>query len=150
MQEFNTIDELLDFAISEEAAAHDFYTDLAAKMERQAMKKIFLEFAEEEKGHEGKLVAIKQGELLMAPSEEVTDLKIADYLVEAPKGELTYQDALIVAMNKEKAAFRLYTNLAAQAQDAGIREALLALAQEEAKHKLRFEIEYDENVFDEN
>lgn len=150
MQEFNTIDEILDFAIREEEAAYGFYTDLAAEMDRQAMKKIFLEFAEEEKGHKEKLLAIKQGELLMKPSQDVADLKISDYLVEAPKGELTYQDALAVAMKKEKAAFRLYTNLADQAQDEGIQQTLLALAQEEAKHKLRFEIEYDENVFGEN
>jgi rubrerythrin len=54
-----------------------------------------------------------------------------------------YQEALIVAMKKEKAAFKLYTDLAASTADERIKATFSALAQEEAKHKLRFEIEYD-------
>jgi rubrerythrin len=53
-------------------------------------------------------------------------------------------------MKKEKAAFRLYSDLAGLADDAQLRNTFLFLAQEEAKHKLRFEIEYDENVLVEN
>ena len=63
---------------------------------------------------------------------------------------MDYQQALILAMNKEKAAFRMYTDLAAAAPEEGLRNTFLALAQEEAKHKLRFEIEYDEEVMSEN
>ncbi|MFH1999426.1 MAG: ferritin family protein, partial [Planctomycetota bacterium] len=74
-----------------------------------------------------------------------------DYLVkEEPNSEMDYQSALIVAMKKEKSAFRLYNDLATQTQDAGIKSALLALAQEEAKHKLRIELEYDNQVYREN
>ncbi len=39
----------------------------------------------------------------------------------------------------EKAAFRLYTDLAAKTDDPELQKLLLDLAQEEAKHKLRFE-----------
>ena len=53
-------------------------------------------------------------------------------------------------MKQEKAAFKLYSDLARMASTAELRELLLGLAQEEAKHKLRFEIEYDENVLKEN
>ncbi|CAK0779854.1 hypothetical protein CCP3SC15_6990002 [Gammaproteobacteria bacterium] len=55
-----------------------------------------------------------------------------------------------MAMKKEKAAFKLYTDLAASTDDVGVRNTLLALAQEEAKHKLRFEIEYDDQILVEN
>ena len=79
------------------------------------------------------------------------DLKLADYLVDVePTPDLDYQQALVLAMKKEKAAFRLYTDIAAAIPDAGLRELFQALAQEEAKHKLRFELEYDDYVLREN
>ena len=40
---------------------------------------------------------------------------------EKPDKDLDYAGALVLAMKKEKAAFRLYTDLAAQAQDFGQR-----------------------------
>jgi rubrerythrin len=51
-------------------------------------------------------------------------------------------------MKAEKAAFVLYTKLAEVTTDAGLQRVFRSLAQEEAKHKLRFEIEYDDNVLD--
>lgn len=53
-------------------------------------------------------------------------------------------------MKKEKAAFRLYNDLASTVKDRALRETFLALAQEEARHKLRFEIAYDEEILREN
>jgi rubrerythrin len=53
-------------------------------------------------------------------------------------------------MKEEKAAFKLYSDLAARTDDAAAKEVLLMLAQEEAKHKLRFEIEYDDNILKEH
>jgi len=53
-------------------------------------------------------------------------------------------------MKKEKKAFKMYTDLAATTEDAGLQSVFLGLAQEEAKHKLRFEIEYDDYVMTEN
>ena len=96
--------------------------------------------------------AVKQGRKLQAASGKVLDLKIGDYLVaeEEPTGRMDYQDALILAMKKEKKAFQLYSDLAASTDDGGLQELFLGLAQEEAKHKLRFEIEYDEHILREN
>ena len=110
-----------------------------------------MDFAREEKGHKAKLLAIKQGTLMLKAGGKVSDLKIGDYLVEVQPGPATdYQSALVIAMKKEKAAFRLYTDLAAAADDDAIQETFQALAQEEAKHKLRFELEYDDYVLTEN
>jgi rubrerythrin len=53
-------------------------------------------------------------------------------------------------MKKEKAAFRMYTKLAENAVDPSVKATLLNLAQEESKHKLRFEIEYDDFILKEN
>ena len=84
---------------------------------------------------------------MVRSASKVQDLKIADYVVETePKPDMDYRDALVLAMQKEKAAFKLYTALAAASEDEALKSLFLSLAQEEAKHKLRFELEYDDNV----
>jgi rubrerythrin len=152
MEEFKSINDILDFAIVSEQEAVDFYTKLSKQATNEAMKEVFLQFAKEEMGHKARLTNIKAKQLFEFKEEKVTDLKIADYLVESEaKPDMTYQNFLIVAMmNKEKAAFKLYSDLAKIAPNNEIREIFLSLAQEEAKHKLRFEIEYDDYVLKEN
>jgi rubrerythrin len=148
---FGTVDEVLDYAIAREEEASAFYTELSSRMTNPAMKQAFADFAKEEQGHKAKLLAVKAHQRLLPAQARVADLKLADYLV---AGEATpdmdYGEALVAAMQREKAAFRLYSDLAAATGDAELRGTFLALAQEEAKHKLRFELEYDEHVLREN
>jgi len=147
----DSVDKVLDFAIEKEEDAATFYTDLAGKMDRPYMKDVFLGFAREEKGHKAKLMAIKEGKLMMPAERQIVDLKIGDNLVNIDlKAQMSYQEALIVAMKAEKAAYKLYNDLASATDDAGLKETLLSLAQEEAKHKLRFEVEYDDVILTEN
>jgi rubrerythrin len=151
MDNLTTVDGILDFAIRGEEESVQFYTDLAQKVKRPGMSQIFRDFADEERKHKAKLLAVKAGKQLQPAARKVADLKIGDYLVDVVPGpELDYQGALIVAMKKEKAAFKLYTELAGLIEDASLRDVLLALAQEEAKHKLRFEVEYDQVVLKDN
>lgn len=147
MKEFNSIEDILDFAINEEQMAADFYNELAGKMKHQEMKDTFEQYALEELGHRAKLEAIKKGK-----KYQVSETKIADYLVDVDvdKTNITYQEALILAMKKEKIAFRLYNDLASASLDEPSKKIFLMLAQEEAKHKLRFEVEYDSNILTEN
>ena len=149
--EINSAEQILDFAIGREEEAAAFYTELAAKMDRQNMRDTFLAFAREEKGHRAKLQAVKDGKELVLKVESVMDLKIGDYLIDAePSPNMTYQQALNVAMKAEKAAFKLYHDLSETTDDPKLKTLFLALAQEEARHKLRFEIEYDEQILTEN
>ena len=148
---FDSIDEVLDYAIQAEQGAADFYTDLADRATGAGMKEVFLGFADEEKGHKAKLLKVKAGKQLPTDQPKVQDLKVAEYLDEVePSGEVDYQQALIIAMKAEKRAFMLYSELATLAEDQAIKNLFLGLAQEEAKHKLRFEIEYDDIVLREN
>ncbi|RME28333.1 MAG: rubrerythrin [Deltaproteobacteria bacterium] len=151
MKTFETIEQIIEFAIKEEEASAAFYRSLAGKMDRQWMKKVFEDFAAEEEGHKQKLLKFQAGEIELPPQEKIQDLKISEYLVEADlTADMDYQQALMVAMKKEKAAFRMYTELAGVATSEDARQLLLALAQEEAKHKLRFETEYDDVILAEN
>lgn len=148
MQEFRSANDVLDFAIAREEEAAQFYTDLASKMDREWMQKVFRDFAKEEQGHKAKLLGVKAGKIPLLTQAQVMDLKIGDYLVkidaDRQAADLDYQQALIVAMKKEKAAFKLYTDLANQTSEPEFVALFQSLAQEEAKHKLRFELEYDD------
>jgi len=147
----NAVDEILNFAITREEESRDFYTDLAKNMENPAMRKVFLDFAGEEQKHKIKLEEVKRGKTFALKKEKINDLRIAEYLVIDDRGsKMDYQHSLVLAMKREKKAFQLYTNLADAAQDENIRNLFLYLAQEEAKHKLMIEIEYDEHVLKDN
>lgn len=147
----NSVDEILDFAIEREQAAADFYSSLAERANSAWMKDMLLSFSKEELRHKGKLKSVKKGEKLLSSEQQVLDLKIADYLVDVePQGDISLQDAMIVAMKREKAAYRLYSDLAQKVADAELRELFLGLAQEEAKHKLYFETQYDDQIMRDN
>jgi len=150
MDMFESFAAVLDYAIENEIEANQFYLDLAKKMKNPAMREVFEAFAKEELGHKAKLESIKQGKEI-PQAKNITDLKIADYTVDVePSADMSYQDALILAMKKEKAAYRLYLYLADHVENQDQKSLFLSLAQEEAKHKLRFEIEYDDFMLNEN
>jgi len=151
MKNFENVDAILDFAINEEQMAVDFYSELADVAKTDDMRQVFMEFAEEEIKHKQHLLKIKEEGFYTLEKEQITDLKIADFVVNVkPTPGMTYEDALILAMKKEKAAFKLYSALADRAPNAQLKDVFTGLAQEESKHKLRFEIEYDEFVLREN
>jgi len=151
MNDLNWADEILDFAIEREAESNKFYAELANRMERPEMQKVFEDFAKEELGHKAKIEAVKAGGFQVGEQKQVQSLQIADYVVDVePRPDMGYSDALIVAMKKEKAAFKLYLDLAAVAGMEEAKDFFLWLAGEEAKHKLRFEIEYDDLVMKDN
>jgi rubrerythrin len=151
MKKFETIEEILDFAIHSEQQAVDFYTKLAEKAGNPIVKQAFLEYAQEEVGHKAKLLKIKTEGIFETSYEKVPDLKLSDYILKTLPDEINdYADSLKMAMHREKAAFKLYTNIANQVKNADLKNVFFKLAEEEAKHKLRFELEYDEFVLKEN
>ncbi|MCF8331036.1 MAG: ferritin family protein [Bacteroidales bacterium] len=151
MEEFKTMDDILQFAMDEEQKAVDFYAFLAKNARNEDMRDVFEGFSQEEVGHKARLARIREQGLYPTPAKGVADLKIADYQIDVdPHPDMDYQQALVVAMNKEKAAFRLYSDLAKEAPSNEMKELFQSLALEESKHKLRFELEYDDNVLREN
>jgi rubrerythrin len=151
MKEFSNINDILDFAITAEQGAVDFYNGLAKQATHEDMRKTFAQFAQEEMGHKARLTQIKETGLLSLTGEQVADLKISNYIpaVQATPG-MTYSEALVLAMSREKAAFKLYMALSERVGKEDMKQLFLGLAMEESKHKLRFELEYDEYVLKEN
>ncbi len=151
MKKFESVNEILDFAIEQEQKAIDFYTELTENARTEDMKLVFEEFIKEEISHKARLMQIKTDGIMTLQEYKLKDLKIADYIVaEKSNNTLTYEQALRLAMNREKASFKLYTALSEKVADSNLKKIFQLLAIEESKHKLRFELEYDEYVLREN
>jgi rubrerythrin len=147
MNKVRSVDEVLDFAMNREVEAHDFYMKLASMVAKPEMAKVLSALASQELEHKAKLEAVKGGEIAIG-EEEVGNLGIISHVEDVePQAKMSYVDLLVVGMKKEEKARMLYTNLASTARKQEIRDILLKLAQEEAEHKLRFEIEYDLMTF---
>ncbi|MGE5343373.1 MAG: ferritin family protein [Candidatus Omnitrophota bacterium] len=148
---FRDIDDILDFAIKAEEESERFYSGWSKKVTNKALEQLFDDLAREEVKHKEHLLEVKKGHTLKPSNQEIVDLKISDYMVsEEASTRMNYQDALVLAMNKEKESFKLYTGLASMTRDQDMQLAFNALAQEEAKHKLRLEIIYDDEILKED
>jgi len=147
MDKFKNIEEILDFAIDNEIRAAEFYEKLSDQAKSKSMRETFEKFSKEERGHEARLKKIKSEGEFKASKEDILDMKMSDYLVKSnTKGKMTYQDALILAMKREKAAYKLYKRLAKSAPTKELKIIFTKLAGEEANHKMNFEIEYDDYI----
>ena len=146
MGNLDSIEEILEYAISREVEAYYFCLALAGRVDTPKMRQVFEDMAAEELEHKAKLELemIKMGKTLPA-RQMPSGRPESDYIMsdsDAPL-DMDYADMLLLGMEKEEAAFRLYVNLIPNVHDEESREVLLALAQEEVRHKLRFETEYD-------
>lgn len=150
MERFDSIDEVLDFAIAQERQAAEFYTDLAKKIDDAAMRDVFEGFAGQERGHEELLLRIKSEKSLVPAATATVDLKIADYMVCDAGSPKDIQDAYLIAIKKEQAAFAMYTRLAQLAPSESLCSTLSGLAAEESAHKLKIELEYEQRFMGEN
>ena len=138
-------DEILEFAIAREVEAYNFYMALADRVESPEIAEVFRDLAKEEVEHKAKLEleVIKTGKIL--PATEKVTIPEHDYIISDVDSalDMDYKDVLMLGMEKEEASFRTYVNLIASVHDGELREVLMAIAEEEVKHKLRFETEYD-------
>ncbi len=145
MDKSDSLDEAFEYAIDREIDAYQFYLALAERVDDAEMRKVFEGLADEELEHKAKL------ELELMKLGKTTAIKVPsaspqkDYIISDGKSLLNmdYKDMLIMAIEKEEVSFRTYVNLVPRAYNSESREVLLSIAQEEVRHKLRFQTEYD-------
>ncbi len=145
MAEFETVEEILELAVAREEDAHIFLMALAARMVNPDMRKVFEELAAEELEHKARLELeiVKTGRIVRESKKKLY-FKANDYAEDVGSEiDMDYKDLLTMAMQKEESSFRLYVDLASRVTDEDAYETLLALAEEEVRHKMRFEMEYD-------
>lgn len=144
--EFETIEDAIRFAIQKEEASAQFYHDIAERMVNPATKVIFEVLGRTEKQHKSnlELELMKIGKTVMQTPCTIPDLPDNTYLeVDEEASKMSFLDALQVAIRKERAAFVLYAGLMAQAIDPELRKILMELSEEEMRHLIQFENEYN-------
>jgi rubrerythrin len=145
MFQFKSIQEILEFAITKEQAAQKLYAHLAERLTDPMVRKLFADLALEEVDHRQQLELelMKLGRVVPESNQfkgaRVTECTLSDEIPPA----MGYAEALVLAMQKEKAAFRLYVEMVGAAENLECRDVLMVLAEEEVRHMLRFEQAYN-------
>ncbi len=144
MSGFVPNEEILELAITREEVANMLFLEVASRTKNPEIRKVFEELADEELEHKAKLELeiLKTGKVMTANQKPAFEEQV-DMVEPATWVDMDYKDMLLMGIQKEDAAFRFYVKLAANTTDEDSYETLMALAEQEIKHKLRFEMEYD-------
>lgn len=145
MGKSDSVDEVLEYAIDREIQANRFYLALAERVDNPEHRQVFEELAKEELEHKAKLEleVMKLGKTTKIKEPTGTSETAYSIPDDESLADMDYKEMLMMAIEKEEASFRTYVNLIPRVYDAEAREILLSLAQEEVRHKLRFQSEYD-------
>lgn len=142
-----SFDDVVNFAIRKEELAMEFYQQCAHKAKNPGIKEFFLEMVEEEKKHRELLKGLDPAGLETFKLDKVEDLKISDYLMDVPfRDDMTYQEALTLAMKKEEKAHAFYSAWKEKCMHEKTAKVFEMLAQEEVKHKRKIEELYDDQI----
>lgn len=154
MEKALSVEEVLKAAIAREIEAFDLYNDAALGLSDPLQRNALQEMAEQEHGHRVKLEHILAGNVRWAVraarAQPVTDLRLTDHLVGgAIEPGADYQDILLFAAKREKAAYDFYQAMAEMVDDVLVQNVFTMLASEELKHKNRLEKIYEDVVYQE-
>jgi len=144
MIKFGSMQEILAFAVNKEEVSYLFYTDMARMMEDEFVSGLFEELAAEELSHREQLQLeiMKMGKVV-STDDDWSNRTRAEYAVESDLTEnFSYADALKLAIEKEDAAFKLYIDMLRFTEDQETIDMFTALAEEEVRHKIKFESAY--------
>ncbi|HOI58658.1 ferritin family protein [Methanoculleus sp.] len=142
--------KIITNAIDSEVESYTFYKSVSERVGDASLKTLFLDLAEEEKGHREYL----QGILLRGADEmrfvAARDYKVTDAIDEpALSVDMKPLDGLLLAVKKELQAAQMYTQLAAASADAGQKMVFEQLANMEKGHKARLEDLYTNMAYPE-
>jgi rubrerythrin len=144
---FQSFEEIIHFAIEKEKEAVAFYENASRQEPYSGGRKIFEEFADEEKKHKAMLEGFLKGEKNLADYQFkwIPDMKRSNYMVDLTyEPGMPYAEALRLAMKREEHALKLYNDLQEKADDPDVVNLFKMLSQEEAKHKMALETLYDD------
>ncbi len=150
---FQSIDEILTFAIDREKEAVEFYAALANEATSKALKQTFVDFSKEEGKHVALLSDIAGNKEMIDSYEikNIPDLKISNYQVETTyETGMPMPEILRLAMKREEKSVKLYQTMADQTDNADAKKVFQVLSQEESKHKLGLETMYDDYLADQD
>ena len=152
MEQYGSIEAVIQRAIQLEIEAETLYKDAAATVKDEAVHQRLLEMAAQERGHKAKLEDALAGNvrwaIRRAKAEPVQDLRLSDHLTGGsldPNAD--YQDVLLFAARREKTAYEFYKAMAEMVDDKLTQSLFEMLATEELRHKYVLEKTYEEVVY---
>ncbi|MHC1775558.1 MAG: ferritin family protein [Lentimicrobium sp.] len=147
MKTFKSVDEILHFAVRSAQETAHFFTRLSKQARNAKLKQEFEKYAREEFAYMVRLTKVREIAPLGISNQQLKDLVVSDYHIDLNSTrELKYSDALVMAMRKARASLKFYLDIASRTPNDEIQSVFRSLANEEAKHKRRFEIEYNESI----
>jgi len=142
---FDTFEEIMEYAISTEKEAAEFYENASKQEAYSGAKDLFKSLALEERGHQRMLENFSAENFDHYKLKKIPDLKRSDYLVDLEYTPgMEYADILRLAMKREEKALKFYTDFCNKTETENHKKLFKILAQEEAKHKLKFETLLDD------
>ena len=137
--------EIFEFAIAREVGAYSFYMQLSEQQTDGANADFFRSLADEEWEHKAKLEfeLIKGGNIVKDPDEWSQIKEIYPPFDVKGASDISYREALEIAIEKEDMSFRLFADMASKATDEQSKNMLYELAEEELSHKLKCKAQYD-------
>ena len=144
---FTSLQEILKFAISKEQASVRFYQEMMTLAANPATKALFEVMIRRELDHVESLQfeMNKFGYTLDADAERGNSGFQWEERLENDETvrDMSFIDALALGIQKERASFRLYAQLLGAVQDEQLGKILMELAEEEMRHVLQLEREYE-------
>jgi rubrerythrin len=141
---FNVV---LQVAIEKEMGTHNLYMMCRQVAKYSGAKELFVELAEEEEKHRELLEHVSVEKVSQGKLDPILDLRISDYLIDVQcQPDSSYADILRLVMKNEEHSVKLYNDLKESCTDGDLKRLFEFLAREEAKHKLKFEKIYDEEI----
>ncbi len=147
-----SVEAIIKRAIVLEEESASMYTAAACGIKNAPLRKRLEEMAEQERGHKAKLEEILTGNVRWAirrsKSEAVPDLRLSDHLEAKPlDANADYQDVLLTAARREKAAYDFYQAMGEMVDDKFVKSVFEMLASEELRHKYEVEKTYEAVVY---
>jgi rubrerythrin len=148
---FRSVPDIISFAIEREKEAADGYGRMAGLAKAPGLREFLLLLRTEEEAHRRLLEGLTEEDLDGLVPAFVPDLRLIDYLAEEKlTDDMSLQELLIFAAQKEKKAAELYDTLSRMAAASGHNRVFEFLAGQERAHKLKIEAEYEKNFLQEN
>jgi rubrerythrin len=142
-----SVSDVVNFAIEKEEKAVEFYRKCVERTKHPGIKEFFKEMVTEEESHRDMLRNLDSLNLDKIKLREVENLKISDYLIDVDfSDDITYQDALILAMKKEEKALAFYSAWKNKCVSEKASKLFEVLENAEEKHKRKLEQLYDDEI----
>ncbi|MCU0235728.1 MAG: ferritin family protein [Acidobacteria bacterium] len=148
--EAQSLQSVIESAIKNEEEARTFYLGLHDLVQDALAKETLKFLAGEELAHKEFLQAYLKGEKKIAalPLDTLIDYHIAQYTEKPdPKKNMNSSEVYLVAAHREWNSYNFYKSLAALQPEGELRAMLLAMADQELKHKEKVEYLYSNTAF---